>query len=79
VATEFNETAGIVGRSDARLAKISMTPRQVADTALRALGNNRRICVPGTVAKIQIVGSALTPTPILLPMLHRFTADLQAG
>ena len=79
VATEFNETAGIVGGSDALLERISMTPRQVADTALRALGNHRRICVPGTVAKVQVVGSALTPTPIMLPMLRRFTAGLQAG
>jgi short-subunit dehydrogenase len=78
VATEFNRTAGIAPHSDAHLTSISLTPQQVAETALRALDRGRRITIPGAVAKLQVAGSTLTPRPLLLPIMRRLSADLQS-
>jgi short-subunit dehydrogenase len=78
VTTEFNHVAGL-GGSDARIATVSITAEAAARRALRGLERGRRIVVPGSVAKAAAVSGKVTPRSVLLPVVRRGVARLQAS
>jgi short-subunit dehydrogenase len=57
-----------------------MTPERVAEEALIALTAERRIVIPGAVAKVQALAGRYTPRRLLFPILRRVVLPrLRAG
>lgn len=75
VATEFNEVAGY-GKNDSKIATVSLSAAECAEAALKGLEKNKRVVLPGKLAKLAVASSTVTPTGVILSTAHRAIGKL---
>ena len=76
VKTEFTEAAGIPGVEDRTPDIVWMTPEDIAKHAVDGAARDKRVVVPGMVARASALAGHYSPRAVALPLIGRIWRNL---
>jgi short-subunit dehydrogenase len=76
VRTEFTAAAGMPGVEDRTPDMVWMTPEQIAKHAVDGAARDKRVVVPGMVARASALAGHYSPRAVALPLIGRIWRNL---
>lgn len=76
VKTEFMESAGFPGVEDRTPGVVWMSPEDIARIAVNGASNDKRVVVPGALARVGAIAGQHSPRAIALPLIGRIWRNL---
>jgi short-subunit dehydrogenase len=76
VKTEFMESAGFPGVEDRTPGVVWMAPEDIARIAVNGASNDKRVVVPGALARVGALAGQHSPRAIALPLIGRIWRNL---